>query len=285
MRVKTRLDSRPPSDWTTACGALHVRQSRVVACEAQCDVGLDGRGEVGRTAVERGPAAVVALLRPDPAGGLGRLALGADAEELAQQQVLGLDGDVGLELALPPPGGVLGTAQIVDRCLHGGGDSLRTRQSDGHQCSRPTTNRPIAASSPATSEGTPASRSRSSPASTRRAASSSAQVLPPASSTRRATAASRCSVSPEVSTSQARSSRGGAAPAAEGVAERQGVLARPEVGHHRLAGHLGVAPDAEQVVDELEGNAQLVAEALQSGDQAWRRSGKDGADRSARRHQ
>jgi hypothetical protein len=52
--------------------------------------------------VERGPGAVGALLRADPPGRLVGLLGLPDAEELAQQQILGVHRHVRGEFALPP---------------------------------------------------------------------------------------------------------------------------------------------------------------------------------------
>src|SRR5256884_1389697 len=59
------------------------------------------------------------------------LLIGADAEELAQQQVLGVHRDVGLELSLPPALGVLQTQQVVGGGLQadGRGGEIRHRTS------------------------------------------------------------------------------------------------------------------------------------------------------------
>src|SRR5262249_47531554 len=70
-------------------------------------------------ALERAPGAVGALLRPDPQRGVLGLVLAADAEKLAQQQVLGVHGHVGLELALPVARRVLGGEQAAAPALHG----------------------------------------------------------------------------------------------------------------------------------------------------------------------
>jgi len=49
----------------------------------------------------------VALLRADPASRLLELVRAQDAQELAQQEVLGVHADVGFKVALPPTGVVL----------------------------------------------------------------------------------------------------------------------------------------------------------------------------------
>ena len=99
----TRGRTRRPA----ACGGVGR-----VAGQPEGDVGLDGGRQVGGAAVEGGPRAVVALVGPDPPWPSAAVwSLGADAEELAQQQVLGVHGDVGLELALPPAVGVLPASQ------------------------------------------------------------------------------------------------------------------------------------------------------------------------------
>src|SRR5262249_20080895 len=84
-------------------GLLKVRGVSGVSRQAQRHVRLDRRREVGRPAVEVGPRAVVALLRTDPRRGARRLLGREHAEELAQQEVLGVHRDVGVEDALPPP--------------------------------------------------------------------------------------------------------------------------------------------------------------------------------------
>ena len=88
-------------------GSEHVLGFDGVARQAQGDVRLHGRREVGGALVERGPAAVLALVRTDPGGRAGGLVVAADADELPEEQVLGIHGDVGLEFALPPAGRVL----------------------------------------------------------------------------------------------------------------------------------------------------------------------------------
>ncbi len=84
-----------------------------VARQPEGDVGLDGGGEVARPSVEGVPGAVLALLATDVQGGGAGGVLVEDAEELTQQQVLGVHGDVGLQVALPPALGVLGGQQVL----------------------------------------------------------------------------------------------------------------------------------------------------------------------------
>jgi hypothetical protein len=81
--------------------------------EPQRDVGLDRRGQVTRPAEEIGPGSVAALLGCDPPARGGRLLVRADAKELAQQQVLGVHRDVGLQLPLPPALLMLEAEQVV----------------------------------------------------------------------------------------------------------------------------------------------------------------------------
>lgn len=96
-------------------GTGHVRGVRRVPGEAERDVGLDGGGQFGRAAVEGGPGAVLPLLAADEQGrGVGG-GLVPDAEELPQQQVLRVHGDVGLQVALPPALGVLTLQQVPGR--------------------------------------------------------------------------------------------------------------------------------------------------------------------------
>ena len=111
-------------------GSAHVLGGRVITGQPQRDPGLRGGGQVGRPAVERRPAAVGPLLAANPARrllGLGRL---PDAEELPQQQILGIHRDVGFQLALPPAGRIL----LVEQPLHAalqclGGRIIRSSQS------------------------------------------------------------------------------------------------------------------------------------------------------------
>ncbi len=76
------------------------------------------------------PRAVGALLRADPERRVLGLVGGADAEELAQQEILGVHRDVGLELALPEPARILGREQALAGALHRSA-RLRERIVDG----------------------------------------------------------------------------------------------------------------------------------------------------------
>ena len=106
-------------------GQLHVRRVRLVAGQPQGQVGLYRGGQVGGPAVEVGPGAVVSLLGPDPAARGRHHGVVVQAEELAQQQVLGVHGHVGLELALPPPLGVLQAEQVVASPVKGPAGEIR----------------------------------------------------------------------------------------------------------------------------------------------------------------
>src|SRR5207253_6008271 len=66
---------------------------------------------------------------------------------------------------------------------------------------------------------------------------------------------------------------------AEGDDDGQRRLPRPEVAADRLPRHLGAAPDAEKVVDHLEGQAQTASEPGESCDRAWPGTGEHGANR------
>ena len=112
-----RLDAALLDD--PVAGQLHVRRVRLVAGQPQRQVRLHRGGQVGRAAVEVGPGAVVPLLGPDPAARRRDHGIVVQAEELAQQQVLGVHGHVGLEFALPPPLGVLQAEQVVPGSLQG----------------------------------------------------------------------------------------------------------------------------------------------------------------------
>jgi hypothetical protein len=88
--------------------------------EPQRDVGLDRRGQVTRPAEEIGPGSVGTLPGCDPAARGRRLLVGADAEELPQQQVLSVHRDVGLQLPLPPALLMLEAEQVVAGAGQGG---------------------------------------------------------------------------------------------------------------------------------------------------------------------
>ncbi len=88
-------------------GAPHVLCVRRVAGEPERDVRLDRGRVLGRPAVERRPASVLALARADPARRRLREPGVEEAEVVAEEQILGVDRHVGLELALPPAVGVL----------------------------------------------------------------------------------------------------------------------------------------------------------------------------------
>ena len=92
--------------------AAHVLGVLAVAGEPERDVRLDRRREVCRAAEEGRPAPVVALLRADPARGRRPLLRGQDAEVVADEEILGVDRHVGLELALPPAVGMLEREQV-----------------------------------------------------------------------------------------------------------------------------------------------------------------------------
>ena len=107
MRVNTRAASMPPLSRTNAAAVAHVR-------------GVGGSparrsATYASTVVDRSPGppgtSPRCRRRAAGSGSTRRAAVGQvadrDAEELAQQQVLGVHRDVGLELALPPAVGVL----------------------------------------------------------------------------------------------------------------------------------------------------------------------------------
>src|SRR5262249_34052845 len=87
---------------------------------AQGHVRFDRRRQLRRTAAERPPRAVGALLRADPQRRVLGLVGRADAEELAEQEVLRVHRDVGLELPLPEAARVLRREQALAGALHGG---------------------------------------------------------------------------------------------------------------------------------------------------------------------
>ena len=78
-------------------GTRHVRLGRIVAGHAQRPVGLDRRRQFARAAGEVRPASVLRLVGPDPGRRAAATLVGADPQELAQQQVLGIHRHVGGE--------------------------------------------------------------------------------------------------------------------------------------------------------------------------------------------
>ena len=113
-------------------GFLHVVGVDGIPGQAQRGVGLDGGREIGRAFVERRPGAVGALPGTDPVGGAPRDRLGADPEELPEEQILRVHGDVGLELALPPTGRILAREERVPAPGERGSDVEAGDRSDGH---------------------------------------------------------------------------------------------------------------------------------------------------------
>ena len=120
--------------------ARHVRRLRVVADQLERVIGLDGAAHVEPAAVKERPAAVVALPRPD-VGAEPRLGLGIDfVEEVVEEDVLGRNGRVGLQLEHPVAVVALEAAQACRRVLDdmvdaGGGNcavqTVRRRADDG----------------------------------------------------------------------------------------------------------------------------------------------------------
>src|SRR6185437_4346649 len=107
----------------------------------------------GRPAEEGGPRAVPALPGADPGRCRGRLAIVEEPEVVTQEQILGVDGHVRLELALPPPLGVLQRQEMPDGTVQDGA-SVGLRRAVGERRHRAT---PTASRVPA---GTPASAAR-----------------------------------------------------------------------------------------------------------------------------
>ncbi len=97
----------------------HVGLFRAIAGQAERHVRLDGGRQVGRRPVERPPRPVRPLVAPNPARRLGGQARLEDSEEMPQEEVLGVHGHVGLELALPPAVGMLKRQQVVAGPLQG----------------------------------------------------------------------------------------------------------------------------------------------------------------------
>ena len=102
MRVKTRVRSTPPRSRTSSaalrmCAASGESPASRSATYASTVVDRSrGAGVEGR------PASVLALLRADPACGRVLLLGREDAEEVADEEILGVDRHVRLQFALPP---------------------------------------------------------------------------------------------------------------------------------------------------------------------------------------
>src|SRR5580704_10702348 len=165
-------------------GSLHVRSVRLVAGQAQRHVGLDRGGQVPGPAVEVGPGAVVPLLIPDPARRRRDRLVVVQAEELAQQQVLGVHGDVGLELALPPALRLLQAERVVTCSVQGVAGEIEDRGVSYHW--RAVMNSAIAVSSAWTLPGRSMSARLALAAASSASASVSAHCLPPAATIRSA---------------------------------------------------------------------------------------------------
>ena len=117
VREHARAARCPPCARTNAAARAHVLGVGRVAGQAQRPVGLDRRRQLARAAVEVRPRAVGALLGADPGGRALGLVGAADAEELAQEHVLGVHRHVRLQLALPPAGVVLQREQVLAGAL------------------------------------------------------------------------------------------------------------------------------------------------------------------------
>ena len=131
MRVNTRVA-------LDAAGVAHELRRRAACARRRTGSPASRSATYASTVVDRsaGPAvvgrprAVVALLRADPARRRrARAAVVEDAEVVAQEEILGVDGHVRLELALPPAVGVLQREQVLERARSsasaGGGDRQR----------------------------------------------------------------------------------------------------------------------------------------------------------------
>ena len=264
-------------------GPLHVRSVRLVAGQPQRHVGLDRGGQVAGPAVEVGPGAVVPLLMPDPARRRRDRLVVVQAEELAQQQVLGVHGDVGLELALPPALRVLQAEHVVTRSVQGVAGEIEDRGVSYHW--RAVMNSAIAVSSARTSAG----RSMSARLALAAASCGVGLGLGPLLAARGDDQVGRADQvvlgqRPRVGEQGVQVGGLGRAAGQRGH-HRQRLLAGPQVGAHRLAGDLGRAPDAEQVVGELEGQPDVRAEPGQGHGQRGRGAEVHRADAARAGHQ
>ena len=93
----------------------HVRCRGIVAGQLQRVVGLDRGADVELAAVEQRPAAMVGLGGAQIGGQLALDRVVDRVEEMLEQDVLGGDGDVGLELEAPVALGVLQRLQVGGR--------------------------------------------------------------------------------------------------------------------------------------------------------------------------
>ena len=293
----------PPDSRTNRRAAAHVRGVGRVAGQPQRRVGLDRGGQVGRAAVEVRPGAVVALLGADPAGrpravsSSVRMPRNSRSSRSSASMVTLVS-----QLALPPAGGVLQAEQVVDggaRASRPRGRGIgRTGRRVGGEVAADVGQR-VPSAVPVRDEaghgqelgadvvrdvgaGQPAPRRRRARAS----ASASAQARPPASSTSAAASTQR----------RRRSSGSGCVPAAPAGPRprcRRRARRRPAASSCARAGRRapacrsrsGLAPDAEQVVDELEGQAEVLAERRAAPRQPVRAPGQHRADRAGAGHQ
>ncbi len=97
--------------------AAHVLGVGRVAGEPKRNVRLDRGREVARPSEVGGPRAVGALPAADPGRCSGSLVRLEQPEVVAQEEILGVDGHVRLELALPPAALVLEGEQVPGRAL------------------------------------------------------------------------------------------------------------------------------------------------------------------------
>jgi hypothetical protein len=88
-------------------GGLHVGCVGVVAHQLEGEVGLDRAGEVGRAAGVHVPAAVLLLERAEVVGDRGELGVVVVLEDELEEDELGLEDAVALELADPVAFGLL----------------------------------------------------------------------------------------------------------------------------------------------------------------------------------
>ena len=115
IRVKTRVCSTPPALADGRRRPLHVRGIRGIAGDPERHVGLDRGRHVARAAEVGGPRAVGPLPAANPPCGRGGLVCVDQPEEVAQEQILGVDRHVRLELALPPALRALQRQQMAGR--------------------------------------------------------------------------------------------------------------------------------------------------------------------------
>jgi len=103
-------------------GLDHVRGVGGVSLELEDEVGLDRSAHLGRAARVEGPTAPGQLLTAQVLGGFDRTRLVGPAQEMEEEEVLGLEDGVAFELAAPVAVRPLLSEQVLAGSLDGGVD-------------------------------------------------------------------------------------------------------------------------------------------------------------------